>query len=154
MTVTAVAQAGATAAACATLPAVASAVPAVVVFAGGTTLHWLRLLQPGFRHCFVAVALGGGWVILDPLSHRTSLAIVEGYSADDLASWYESHGLKTVKTTVREAPARMAPFAPATCVEAVKRVLGIHAWPVITPRQLYDYLLDNKIKNLDVGPWA
>lgn len=128
-----------------------SAVPAVVVFAGGTTLRWLRLLRPGFRHCFVAVALGSGWVILDPLSHMTSLAVVEGFSAEELASWYRSHGLITVETTVRDAPARMAPLAPATCVEAVKRVLGIHAWPIITPRQLHDYLLANKIINLDVG---
>ena len=45
----------------------------------------------------------------------------------------------------------MAPLAPATCVEAVKRVLGIHAWPIITPRQLYDYLLKDETKNLDIG---
>lgn len=128
-----------------------SAIPAVVVFAGGTTLRWLRVLRPGFRHCFIAVASGGGWVILDPLSHMTSIAVVEGYSADQLADWYESHGLKTVKTTLREAPARMAPFAPATCVEAVKRVLGIHAWSVMTPRQLYDYLLNNKTISIDIG---
>lgn len=121
------------------------------MFAGGTALRWLRLLQPGFRHCFVAVRLGRDWVILDPLSHKTSLTVVEGFSTDELARWYESQGLVAVKTTVRHAPVKMAPLAPATCVEAVKRVLGIHAWPIVTPRQLYEYLLDNKIKNLDIG---
>lgn len=128
-----------------------SAVPALVVFSGGTTVWWLRLLQPGFRHCFVAVASGEGWIIIDPLSHKTSLSVVEGYSADELAVWYESHGLRTVKTTLRDVPPKMAPLAPTTCVEAVKRVLGIHARPVITPRHLYDYLLVEKNKNLDIG---
>lgn len=122
----------------------ASAVPAVVVFAGGTAMRWLRLLRPGFRHCFVAVALGDGWVVLDPLSHKTSLAVVEGYSAQELADWYESHGLIAIETVVRDAPAKLAPLALTTCVEAVKRVLGIHAWSVVTPWQLYDYLLRNK----------
>lgn len=121
-----------------------TSVPAIVIFSGVATKGWLRLLKQGFRHCFVAVAVGDCWIILDPLSHRTSLAIVEGYSAEDLTAWYEKHGLTTVRTTLRHAPPRMAPLAPTTCVEAVKRVLGIHAWPLVTPRQLYDYLLRNK----------
>lgn len=115
--------------------------PAIVLFAGNTQLKWLRFLQPGFRHCLVAVWLGPAWVIIDPLSHKTALSVVEGFSAEELVRWYEAQGMKAVPTFVREAPAKLAPMAPATCVEAVKRILGIHAWSIITPRQLHDYLV-------------
>ncbi len=127
------------------------ALPAIVLFAGDTQLKWLRFLQPGFRHCLVAVRVGRAWVIIDPLSHKTGLSVVEGLSAEELAGWYESQGLKAVPTFVRRAPPKLAPLAPATCVEAVKRVLGIHAWSVVTPRQLHDYLAANRNVNLDIG---
>lgn len=126
--------------------------PALVLFAGSTRLKCLRFLRQGFRHCFVAVDLEGGWVILDPLSHRTALSLVSGVSATQLIEWYESQGVRALATTTRAAPDKMAPLAPATCVEAVKRVLGIHARPIRTPWQLYTYLLKNKNKNLDLGP--
>lgn len=125
--------------------------PAIVLFAGNTQLKWLRFLQPGFRHCLVAVRLGSSWIVMDPLSHRTALNVIEGFSAEELAGWYESQGLKAVRTVVREAPAKVAPMAPATCVEAVKRVLGIHARSVVTPRQLYDYLSGSRNISLDIG---
>jgi hypothetical protein len=113
---------------------------AIVLFADSTQLKCLRFLRPGFRHCLVAVCLGHAWVIVDPLSHKTALSVVEGYSAEDLVGWYESQGFRAIVTTVREAPAKLAPIGPLTCVEAVKRILGIHARSVMTPRQLYDYL--------------
>jgi hypothetical protein len=131
-----------------------STTAAVVLFAHSTNIKWLRVLKPGFRHCFVAVALAGSWVIMDPLSHKTSLTLVEGFSAEELVLWYEGHGLEAVRTIVRDVPARMAPLGPATCVEAVKRVLGIHARLVVTPRQLYDFLVRDKHKYLDIGEQA
>lgn len=125
--------------------------PALVLFADSARLKWLRLLRPGFRHCFVAVGLEGGWVIVDPLSHRTALSLVSGVSAVQLIEWYEGQGVKALLTSVRRAPERLAPLAPATCVEAVKRVLGIHARLIRTPWQLYNYVLSEKTKSLDIG---
>lgn len=120
--------------------------PALALFTGSTQLRYLRFLRQGFRHCFVAVGLEGGWVILDPLSHRTALSLVSGVNANQLMEWYENQGLRAVATTVRAAPERLAPLAPATCVEAVKRVLGIHARHIRTPWQLYNHLLINETK--------
>jgi len=34
-----------------------------------------------------------------------------------------------------------APWMPHTCVEAVKRVIGLHARFIITPWQLYRHLM-------------
>jgi hypothetical protein len=124
---------------------------AIVLFADSTQLRWLRVLRAGFRHCLVAVCLGRAWVIVDPLSHKTALSLVEGYSAEDLVGWYESQGFRAIVTTVREVPAKLAPLGPSTCVEAVKRILGIHARSVMTPRQLYDYLVAARDIDLDIG---
>jgi hypothetical protein len=106
---------------------------ALVVFADNTDLKFLRSLRRGFRHCFVAVHTAGGWVICDPLSHQTDLSIVDGFSPQELAAWYRSYGMRVIETHVRAAPFRPAPLRPYTCVEAVKRVLGLHARWVVTP---------------------
>lgn len=114
--------------------------PALVVFTGDTSLGCLRILRPGFRHCFVAVCRNDHWIICDPLCHRIDLLVVSKDTAADLGGWYREHGLTVVATSVRAAPLRIAPLRPFTCVEAVKRILGIHARPVNTPWQLYRYL--------------
>ena len=41
-----------------------------LVFGGSADQWWLRLLAPGFRHCFAAIADSDGWTILEPLSGR------------------------------------------------------------------------------------
>ena len=110
---------------------------ALVVFVDECGLKCLQRLRRGYRHCFVAVRSGSSWVICDPLSHRTDLTIIGDFSARQLADWYRSHGLRVVQTRVLPAPLRPAPMRPYTCVEAVKRVLGMHAPWILTPWQLY-----------------
>ncbi|MFO1112553.1 MAG: hypothetical protein U1E35_01295 [Rhodospirillales bacterium] len=78
---------------------------ALVVFADDCSLRRLRLLRRGFRHCFVAVRSGAGWVICDPLSNCTDLAFVADATAADLARWYRGHGLQVVETRDRGAAA-------------------------------------------------
>jgi len=122
---------------------------AVVVFSGEAELPWLRLLKPGFRHCFVLVDGGGGtWVSVDPLSHRTEVRALESakdgrWTADGLAAWFRSRGFRAVPCRVTPAPRTSAPWFPYTCVEAVKRVIGIHDRRLWTPWRLYRYLIKN-----------
>ena len=107
---------------------------AVVVFHGRRTRLWRRLLKPGFRHCFVAVEHGGYWILFDPQEGRPELRVLAG--ADfDLAGFYRQCGYVAVETTVRDA-AYPLPVMPATCVAAVKRVIGLRAPWVLTPWQL------------------
>jgi hypothetical protein len=115
--------------------------PAIVVFDDDTTLKWLRPLDAGFRHCFVAVRRGDHWIICNPFSHYTDLDVVSGFTADELAAWYRHHGLHVVETLAKTPPPKCAPLRPFTCVEAVKRALGLHAPWVFTPRQLHRYLV-------------
>lgn len=114
---------------------------ALVVFCDTTELWWLRFLRHGFRHCFVALGDGRSWITIDPLSHRTDIAAHPVHAGHDLAAIYRSHGLTVVETYLREAPLRPAPWRPFTCVEAVKRVLGLHEPWLLTPWQLHRFLI-------------
>ncbi|HYD65520.1 hypothetical protein [Azospirillum sp.] len=108
-----------------------------VVFSGAAELWWLRLLRPGFRHCFVALDDGRHWVVVDPLAPFTDVAVLGVPAGWDVPGWFRSLGMTVVAAPVRRGLTRPAPWGPFTCVEAVKRVLGLHAPFVLTPWQLY-----------------
>ncbi|MEL3889541.1 hypothetical protein V6B08_04675 [Ferrovibrio sp. MS7] len=118
---------------------------AVIVFADQTGLWWLRWLRPGFRHCYAFYRHSAGWLRLDPLSHRLDLDFRPGsgdatLDALDLAARLRLEGRLALTVPVRPAPPRLAPPLPFSCVEAVKRLLGIHSWSVCTPWQLFLFL--------------
>lgn len=119
----------------------AAARRALVVFADDTTLKWLRPLAPGFRHCFVAIAHENCWIVCNPLSHFTDLDVLDALPAAALAAWYRRHGFTVVETEAGVPRPVAAPLRPFTCVEAVKRALGLHAPWVFTPHQLYRHLV-------------
>ncbi|SDG53474.1 hypothetical protein SAMN05216241_11920 [Limimonas halophila] len=114
--------------------------PALVIFAGRAELGWLRVLKPGFRHCFAAVHDGHGWILYDPLSHATDIRALPPATAEDLAAWFRARGHTVVAVPRRRVRRRPAPWGPFTCVEALKRLLGIRARRVWTPWQLYRHL--------------
>jgi len=116
---------------------------ALAVFSGAADVAWLRVLKPGFRHCFVIVDCGGRWVVFDPLLHRTEIAVL-AVSRRQLVQWYRQRGFRVVACRVRTPPRRSAPLGFYTCVEAVKRILGIHARRVITPWNLYNFLISHR----------
>lgn len=110
---------------------------ALVVFHGEGCGFWPWLCgREGFRHCFVALNDGRAWIEVDP--RGDGLHVEAEMSADwDLAAHYRALGYGVIETFVRTERRRYrAPWA-FTCVEAVKRVLGVHGWLVWTPYQLY-----------------
>ena len=106
----------------------------LVVFDDRIEICWLRLLKPGFRHCFAVVDDRGVWVVYEA---RSNLTAVQTFDGDDPAGWYRGQGHTVVETRVRAPVPRAMPWAPFTCVEAVKRVIGLRAGAVWTPWQLY-----------------
>lgn len=115
---------------------------AIVVFADRADCAWLRLLKPGFRHCFAALGERGGWLILDPLLDRIELTWVQPDQDFDLPSFYGTQGHTVLAGTTRrpERPPRLPRLAPLTCVSVVKRLLGLNAPGVLTPWQLFRHL--------------
>jgi len=121
---------------------------ALVVFGDRADLPWLKILKRGYRHCFVLIegqvhgreahkGEGGFWVVYNPLSHCTELGIVAGLDTPAITTHYRALGHRVLQTRVTHPPKRCAPWRPYTCVEAVKRVLGLRAPGVFTPWQLF-----------------
>jgi hypothetical protein len=119
---------------------VPAALRAWVVFCDGCELAWLRLLRPGFRHCFVILHDGGHWISVDPLAPLLEVTVPAVAANTDLPAWLAAQGHLVVPATVRRGLRRPAPWGPFTCVETVKRVLGLHARTVFTPWQLFRHL--------------
>ncbi|MFQ5765287.1 MAG: hypothetical protein ACE5GT_10170 [Rhodospirillales bacterium] len=113
---------------------------ALVVFSGRADLKWLRFLKPGFRHCFAVLEVRGRWIVYDPLSNRTEIDIVDGITLTALVHGYRAQGLRVVPVALPPARVGPQPLGFYSCVEAVKRVLGIRAPHVITPWNLYNFL--------------
>jgi hypothetical protein len=113
---------------------------AVVIFVGCTRIWWLRWLRRGYRHCLVAVETDGGWVLYDPLCHYTEINVIGNGSAEGIIDRYRTAGCTAVLAKRRVPPRRLAPVRPYTCVEAVKRILGLREPLIFTPYQLYRWL--------------
>lgn len=107
-----------------------------VVFSGQADLPWLRLLRPGFRHCYVLINDGEHWMSIDPLSCHTEVMVHHIAPAFDLPGWLRARNLTVVQADVRPQ-SRPAPWSVYSCVEVVKRILGLQDFWVLTPYQLY-----------------
>ena len=117
---------------------------AVVVFVEETRLPKLRRLKPGFRHCYLYLRVERGWIGLDPLSHVWEIRDFPDWDRGaDLAAHLRRLGQCALTVPIFEPPARLAPPLPVSCVEAVKRLIGLHSWSVRTPWELF--LLAKKI---------
>ena len=121
---------------------------AVVGFSDAERPRWLCLLAKGFRHCFALVRVSGRWVMINPMSHWTDVAILaeaaDGATAAEMVRTLEARGLAAVACAIAEPSRRSGPPAPFTCVEVVKRILGIREPLVLTPRQLFRFLVENQ----------
>lgn len=117
---------------------------AVVVFQDEVSLWWLRLLRPGFRHCYLLLPCGeNSYLELNAYSNCLLVQIRRFGVGYDYLAELERQGKTLIRDVlVEKAPLKPAPLAPFSCVELVKRVLGIHDFFLITPNQLY-----KKIKN-------
>jgi len=101
---------------------------------------WPRLCgRPGFRHCFVALNDGRAWIVVDPCSDGTRVS-AEVPAEIDLAAHYRGYGYAVVEADLAQSQRRYRLPWAFTCVEAVKRILGIHGWWLWTPHQLYQRL--------------
>lgn len=121
---------------------------ALVVFSGQADQIWLRLLRHGFRHCFLVLGSSGGWLYINPLAHRMDIMVLPVEPGFNASEWYRTQGLTVIETRLSHPPERGTPWRPLTCVEVAKRILGISAWNIITPWQLYRYIEKNGIKSL------
>lgn len=111
-----------------------------VVFENNTTLWWLKFLKKDFRHCYVLIPnkTMDSWLEINPMSNQLFVKQYEFANNVNYARYqnliYKKHVLEV---DVLSAPIKCAPLGVFTCVEFVKRFLGIHSRFVVTPFQLY-----------------
>ncbi|MEM1093591.1 MAG: hypothetical protein AAGJ10_03225 [Bacteroidota bacterium] len=112
-----------------------------VIFSNDTDLKWVRILKRDFRHCFVIWNDGHHWLSFDPLFNHAEINVhYQVQSEQDLLNWLRSQNMKFAQANINHTHKKMAPFGLFTCVEAVKRFLGIHQISIVTPWQLYRHL--------------
>ncbi|MCI0752440.1 hypothetical protein [Teichococcus vastitatis] len=88
-------------------------------FGGRADRLWMRLLRPGFRHCFAVLQDANGWTVVEPLSGRLLVARPVLPAEFDLPAFYRRAGLTLL------GPSSPAP-QPAQCFP---RCLLIPAFP-------------------------
>lgn len=110
-----------------------------IVFSGQSDLRWLSWLKPGFRHCYALLHDGQHWVTFDPMSHYTDVSVHRVPPGFDLPRWLQGRGLTLIKAPLSRVR-KPAPWMFFTCVEAVKRLIGLHERKIVTPWQLYRHL--------------
>ena len=115
---------------------------ALVVFEDRSDARLLRWLRPGFRHCFCLTGGDRRWTLCDPLKSHLAIASIDGLTAADLALHLGVPGRRVLHGMLATADISAGPgLRPLTCVEIVKRLIGLPARSVITPYQLYRRLL-------------
>jgi hypothetical protein len=115
-----------------------------IAFSGQADHAWLRLLRPGFRHCFAALRDEAGWTVLDPLTGRILVARLDVPANFDVPGFYRRAGLAVLGPFAPDgpAPAAMPRLMPMTCVSICRAVLGPGAPRAWTPHGLYRALQD------------
>ena len=111
-----------------------------VVFTNQTELPWLRFFKRGFRHCFVLLHDGECWISVDPMSNYIEVAVHNVPTDFDLSTWLRMRGHHIVEAELTQDIKRSMPLMLFTCVEACKRILGVHDYLILTPWQLYRHL--------------
>lgn len=115
---------------------------ALAVFADGCDLSTLRLLRPGFRHCFCVLGSGSTWTVCDPLKTRLEIRTFSGLTEAELARHFHERALLVLAGEVAaDRSRRPLRLRALTCVEVVKRALNVDLPAVLTPFQLYRALL-------------
>lgn len=116
---------------------------AYVGFGGEARYWWMRFLKKNFYHCFLILGNGYEWILIDSLAHFTDMIMLKNV---DIKKAMASHGYELVRTTPCIPEYTRAVFMPLTCVETTKRFLGIKNCFILTPYQLFKFLLKKKGK--------
>jgi hypothetical protein len=103
----------------------------------------LRLLRPGFRHCFCLLRAPRGWLVCDPLKRGLVLELLPDLPIEALVRHYLATGRHVTVGRACRGPAASGPaLRPLTCVEVVKRAIGVPGGLAPTPWRLFRRLVE------------
>jgi hypothetical protein len=114
---------------------------ALVVFEDRPESRWLAWLKPGFRHCYCLVRAERGWILIDPLLRDLRVCWLDLPNEFDLVTHYVEQGHMVISGFPEKFSKTTGTLRPVTCVEVVKRALGLGHLQAWTPYQLHRVLL-------------
>lgn len=94
-------------------------------------------MKPGFRHV-VAIRSDCAdrfWLIIDPTMSHTHIEMIPKVIHPDISEFIEGHVIEVEAIIDKECT--NFTLCLNTCVDTVKRLLGIRSFFVFTPYQLY-----------------
>ncbi|MCK5385283.1 MAG: hypothetical protein KAJ29_06865 [Alphaproteobacteria bacterium] len=120
-----------------------------VVFTDQSELKYVRMLKRGFRHCFILIHDGRSWISIDPMANYMEVLVHDLPGEFDFALWLKERGHNVVEAKLIRNIMTCAPVMLFTCVEACKRILGVHKLLILTPWQLYCYLAKQSNRSIE-----
>jgi hypothetical protein len=94
------------------------------------------------RHVSLLLKVGDKWVHSNSMMHSNELRVFTNEEVSTMV-------LNSIDTDIEMlyyqgyTRSKIRGVSIFTCVEQTKRVLGIHAWWILTPNQLYKYIKEN-----------
>ena len=113
-----------------------------IVFTGSNHNNWMvRLLKSPFQHVYAIKLSPGGcfWTIIDPRATHTAVTTVPFGDFPHIRTMTNDLDV-VLKVRVNIKRNERWTFCVINCVEIVKSLLGIRAFWIFTPYQLYKYL--------------
>jgi hypothetical protein len=117
-----------------------------IVFSNDTDIRPLKILKKGFRHCFVILQQDARWMLIDPRCDMTEVKLLPHPVHFNFPRYFQQQGKIVLKVPRQATPRKVAPLFPMSCVETVKRMIGLHRRFILTPHQLYKYLTHSSMK--------
>jgi len=105
----------------------------------GVRRWWWRFTKPGFRHCFALRYMVdlNSWALVDWSNRGLNVEFLPKQYVDAIMLAVNDSGGAFLDVDTEEQPARLFPPLTLYCVTAVKELVGLRDWRVITPWQLY-----------------
>ncbi len=75
------------------------------------------------------------------MAHKTEVISHDLPATYNVIQWIETQNCLAVEVRIKPPPRRALPPMLFTCVEAVKRIIGLHDFGIVTPWQLYKALI-------------
>ena len=112
-----------------------------IVFEKGNCDHWwTKLFDQDMRHCWAVKFDGEHFIAFRPYIGYTDIEILPIKDSRHIAP--DATAVLSVHTTADGLQMRDLVPACFNCVEQVKALLGVKAWGIVTPRQLYNHLIN------------
>lgn len=114
-----------------------------IVFEEALKRKWyFKWFKPGFTHCYIMKKSEGGcfWLVVNPVWSHVIVDYRSVETFPTVRDYAGSHALVLEYKAFIDPYSKVWALGVNSCVDVVKRFLGIRRFTLFTPYQLYKYL--------------